>query len=204
MWNTYQKEDRQRTDALDPESENWLIWFLELQSVVTNCQMVLECRWLERTQVVIDESAMTTEWKGFFLSFRAQTVVTAMCTTRSVHNTTCCTHTFSRCFSVIVIRHTLCAERVCAHWLKNEYRVICVLRKILTSIHVSSALSAVPIRSSRCSPSYFSGPFTSDAISAIRIDASKPGMRDSAGSDSIANLNHRTGYEPKYDVDNDT
>ena len=48
-----------------------------------------------------------------------------------------------------------------------------------------STLSAVPIRSPLCSLSCFSGPFTSDAISAICIDTFKPGVRHSAWWSSV-------------------
>ena len=97
-----------------------------------------------------------------------------------VHNTTCCTPHLLSLFCVITTRHTSWKECVVCKLSQNEYRVMCVLRKILTSIHVSPTVFVVSLWSPRCSLSHFSDPFTSDAISTNNIDAFKPATRHSA------------------------
>ena len=73
-----------------------------------------------------------------------------------VHTTPHVARTLLSQFCVIDTPHTSCTECVSAHWLK--YCVICVLRKIFTSTHVSSHRRCCILMVTPMCPSLLLGP----------------------------------------------
>ena len=62
-----------------------------------------------------------------------------MCATVCVHNTTCCTHTFSRSFVSSSLR-TLRVQNACAYWLKFKSYVSCAKHSHPLMCHPPSSL----------------------------------------------------------------
>ena len=130
-----------------------------------------------------------------------------MCATGGAHNTTCCTHTFSRCL-VSSSFGTLCVQNACVHigsrmstvtnvsCAKYSHPYMCHPPCLLFPVgHLDVHLPASPADSPAMPlPRSVSTPPSQEC-------ASPPGR---SWSLSVANLNTRTGYEPNCDVDNDT